>query len=100
MSEPDKKPVIFDLEEMEYDRNSGRWRATFIAKPRIANSFKITVSISDSNSGDDDGYPQQTPAELAALRLREQAHLALQSLVEVSARNLRKGDALLPSSSE
>lgn len=96
-----EKPVIFDLEQMSYDREMGFWRAVFVARSRLAAEFKMEVSMADSNSGTQTGgYPQVTSAEIAALRLREKAHKALQGLLEVSAQNLRKADGLLPGASD
>ncbi|HEY0120610.1 MAG TPA: hypothetical protein VGC14_02420 [Rhizobium sp.] len=101
MSEKNEKPVIFDLEEMTYDREMGCWNATFIARSRLSAQFKMGVSMADSSSGTESGgFPQMTPAEVAALRLREKAHKALQMLLEASAQNLRKSDVLLPGASD
>lgn len=94
----EKKPTL-DLEELKYDRSFGTWSATFVAKSLVATDFKFTVSMSDSHSGDSDGYPPTSTAEVATVRLREKAHQALQALLEVSARNLRKSDELLPGAS-
>jgi len=97
MSDETEKPVLFDLEEMTYDRDMGYWRGIFLAKTRLCAPFKMSVSIADSASGTiEGGYPQTTPAEMAGVRLREKAHKALQMLVEASAQNLRKADDLLP----
>lgn len=85
--------VLFDLENVAYDRSSGAWSGEFVAKTPECSRFKIRVSISDHTSvGEFDGYEQSITAETAATRLREKAHKALQSLLEQSTKNLRKID--------
>ncbi|MFD1199550.1 hypothetical protein ACFQ3K_14685 [Brucella gallinifaecis] len=85
--------VVFDLENVSYERSSGAWTGEFVAKTPECSRFKIRVSISDHASvGEFDGYEQTITAEVAATRLREKAHKALQSLLEQSTTNLRKVD--------
>ncbi len=85
--------VLFDLENVSYDRSSGAWTGEFVAKTPECSRFEIKVFISGQGQVDDnDEFRQTISAEEAAARLREKAHKALQSLLEQSTKNLRKID--------
>lgn len=87
-----ERTPILDIENLEYLRGSGQWVAEFKAVSTYAAPMYFNVSISVSHSGDDNGFPQTIGPEIAAKRLREKAHKALEQLLEVSAESIKTSE--------